>query len=201
MIGQIGPLVQGNPAKYKVVASHVGGGAAGGLFAGVLLGWVATLVSAAAGQAWDTVRIATLVVLGVLAALSDLSVLPHALMQSQNRQTPRGWNCVFGPMGAALAWGADLALVVTTRVSYQAMLLVLAAAVLAPNIWIAIAVMMCFGATRALATSYHALRANDVDETVADVDTRYLPFRHVLGLGSIGLAVLMAVTQFVPALT
>ncbi len=164
MIGQIAPLVQGS--RMRVAAVHVLGGAFGGVAAGAILGWFAVAVNELFGREWTVVRTYTMCALLILGAAVDIGALRRGLLSGTNRQTPRSWNCALGPTGALFAWGADLSLVISTRITYQGMLLVVAAALLSPNYVTALLVMFAFGTMRALAAAMYATRLRDVDETI-----------------------------------
>lgn len=195
MIGQIAPLVRGNSSKLQICSWHVSGGLLGGLVGGVILGWFAVLASALGGSAWTSIRPLLLGSLLLLGAASDLDIIRYRLLRSLNRQTPRAWNCALGGPGAALAWGSDLALVVTTRISYQGMLAVIAATILAPGYWTALFTMATFGTVRAMATVTYATRTVDIEETTAQIDARFLIFKRAVGASALTVALVQLLPQ------
>lgn len=196
MIGQIGPLVQGSRQRVRATAPHLLGGLIGGAVAGVFLGGAGSVLDAMVGDNWRIVATALLVAGLVLAGLADANVLPFGLGRNRNRQTPKDWQCVLGVPGATFGWGADLALAVTTRISYQALLMVPIAALLAPNFATSIAVMATFGLTRALVAVIGSLTADDIDRRTTAFDMRYLTFSRLAGAGSLVTATILAVLSF-----
>lgn len=192
MIGQIGPLVQGSGKRIRAVTPHLVGGLIGGAVAGVVLGGAGSVLDAVVGShGWRVVAAIVLVVCLTAAGLADIGVLPFALGRKRNRQTPKSWQCVLGVPGATFAWGADLALAVTTRISFQAMLVVPLAALLAPNFVSSVGVMAAFGLTRALVAVTASMTADDLEERTTAFDTRYLVFARVAGAASLVGAVLL----------
>jgi hypothetical protein len=193
MIGQIGPLVQGAGQRAQVTLPHLAGGIVGGAVAGVALGWAGTAVRAVTGQpSWTVGASSTLAAICAVAGLADVGILRVELFRGKNRQTPKNWQCALGVPGASFAWGVDLALAVTTRISYQALLVVPVAALLAPTFAAAVAVMATFGLTRAGVAVLGSLTTSDVDARTSAIDVHYQMFRRLAGAGSLMLAVVLA---------
>src|SRR6266542_3548544 len=185
MIGQIGPLVQGAGQRARVTLPHLAGGIIGGAVAGIALGWAGTVVRAVTGQqSWLVGASLALAAICVVAGLADLGILPVELLRDRNRQTPKNWQSVLGVPGASFAWGADLALAVSTRISYQALLVVPVAA--------AVAVMATFGLTRAGVAVLGSLTTSDVGARTSAIDAHYQMFRRLAGAGSLMLAAVLA---------
>ncbi len=193
MIGQIGPLVQGAGQRARVTLPHLAGGIIGGAVAGIALGWAGTVVRAVTGQqSWLVGASLALAAICVVAGLADLGILPVELLRDRNRQTPKNWQSVLGVPGASFAWGADLALAVSTRISYQALLVVPVAALLAPTFAAAVAVMATFGLTRAGVAVLGSLTTSDVGARTSAIDAHYQMFRRLAGAGSLMLAAVLA---------
>lgn len=193
MIGQIGPLVQGAGRRAQVTLPHLAGGVVGGVVAGVALGWAATAVRVVTGEpAWFVGASLILAALCLVAGLADIGILPVELFRDRNRQTPKNWQCVLGVPGASFAWGTDLALAVTNRISYQALLVVPIAALLAPTFATSVAVMATFGLTRAAVAVLGALTASDINGRTSAIDVRYPIFKRLAGVSSLMLAAALA---------
>ncbi len=169
-------------------------GLTAGIAAGIFLGGAGSLLNAIAGpHDWRVAATTLLVACLSAAGLADIGVLPFGFGRKRNRQTPRNWQCVLGVPGATFAWGADLALAVTTRISYQALLVVPIAALLAPDFGASIGVMATFGLTRALIAVIASLTADDIERRTTAYDAWYTAFSRVAGVGSlVGAAVLAA---------
>jgi hypothetical protein len=99
---------------------------------------------------------------------------------------------VLGIPGASFAWGADLALAVTTRISYQGLLVVPIAALLAPTFPAAIAIMATFGLTRAAVTVLGSITTSDIGARTSAIDVHYQMFKRLAGIGSLFLAAVLA---------
>jgi hypothetical protein len=146
MVAQIGPLVQVGD-RFRIAVNHIAGGMAGGLTTGVLLGLVTVLLHAV--LAWP--REAIVVVLGVVLAgafAADASLVrirPLGL----RRQTPRTWSCSFGEVAGAFAWGFDLGLALTTRLTTYAVVVLPVFAVLSGSFALTCLVFFVYGTTRA----------------------------------------------------
>jgi len=195
MIGQIGPFVKGDQGGRRVLWLHIAGGLVGGCLAGVLLGTTGVALATVVGSPWQTVSALLLAAMSLVAGLADLGVIPFAPMRWQKRQTPRGWSCALGPEGSAFGWAVDLSLGVTTIVSNQAVLVVLAAALLSGGLLSAVLVMVAFGLGRAASVAVHAASAGDVNERSNAVDRRFDAYRLIGGLGSLGVALLFLLSE------
>ncbi len=114
MVGQIGPLVKvGKP--YRISASHMAGAVVGGLTLGTLLGAAGTMLQAIARPPQTLAAIVVvLILLGSAANDAALIQLPRL---GPARQTPQSWICSYGRTGGVFAWGFDLGLVFTTRLT------------------------------------------------------------------------------------
>lgn len=150
MIGQIGPLVQGGIARWRVLGAHLLGGATGGMLAGLVLGWLGILVAAIAPLTsfFGFGRSFVLPAICVYAGLSDLGLrsLPKP---GHQRQTPHHWLCAFGPVPASFAWGFDLATGVSTKLPFLAVMVIPTYALLSNNWAAAVLMMGLYGLSRA----------------------------------------------------
>lgn len=196
MIGQIGPLVQGGESRTRIALSHLAGGLVGGAAAGVALGFIATALALIVGEnAWRLLALVALSVALLLAGLADTRLLPFELLRNRNRQTPKSWRCVLGNPGASFAWAADLALAVTTRISYQALLIIPLASLLAPGFAGSVAIMATFGVTRAAVTVAATLGSDNVDSRTATIDSHYPTLKLMAGIGSLTAAIGLVAVQ------
>jgi hypothetical protein len=155
MIAQIGPLVQAGE-RYPIIGGHIAGGVAGGLTAGVLFGFVGAVIHAG-------VSVPDAVVLGGLSFILVASVIRDAgLLRlpalGTSRQTPRGWTCSFGEPSGVFAWGFDLGLGFTTRISSYTLLALPAYACLTGDFVGACFAGAVFGAARSVAAVSVATR-------------------------------------------
>jgi hypothetical protein len=148
-IAQIGPLVQGGLRREYALLLHIIGGALGGIVVGSVLCLGGLTLRTALQLDMPGVLTTALPVLAIWAIVVDLRVFPLPAI-SPARQTTRGWVCALGPFGAALAWGIDLGLMVTTRINYQAYLVILAFAFLSGNLPASILATGTYGLARAI---------------------------------------------------
>src|SRR6266545_2491216 len=118
MIAQIGPLVRAGE-RYRVAVGHVVGGVAGGFTAGVVVGLVSVLLHVVT---WPPVALPiVLAIVLLLAACADAGFLRLPYFGT-TRQTTSTWRCAFGPPLGVLAWGFDLGMALTTRMTSYTML-------------------------------------------------------------------------------
>jgi hypothetical protein len=146
MVAQIGPLVQAGD-RFRIAANHIAGGMAGGLTIGVVFGLCTILLHVV--LAWP--RSVIVVVLGLVLAgafAADASLVrirPLGL----RRQTPRSWSCSFGEAAGAFAWGFDLGLALTTRLTTYAVVVLPVFAVLSGSFLLTCLVFFVYGTARA----------------------------------------------------
>ncbi len=89
MIGQIGPLVEGDRPQRRYMALHISGGLMGGALAGLLLGWLGQtlqLLVPTIAQGRLTILPAVLLATSVM----DLSARRLSFLRG-TRQTPGLW--------------------------------------------------------------------------------------------------------------
>lgn len=157
MIGQIGPLVQAGKSS-RILLSHIAGGAFGGLTTGVFLGFAAVLFHGLV-SVQTTVAVSLLCLILIVAAAVDASVL-HLPAIGASRQTPYSWACSFGPLPAAFAWGCDLGMMFTTRVTSYAILALPTYALLSGNLIGTCIVFLVYGVTRSLIVAMVVVRSD-----------------------------------------
>jgi hypothetical protein len=181
--------------------AHVFGGGLGGLIIGVLLAVVGLAIRELAHTEMPGFGLIALPTLAVLTGLVDLKVLRmHAI--SPTRQTAGGWTCAFGPLAGIFAWGVDLGLIVTTRISYQITFVVIAFALFSGNLGYSVLATMGFGVSRALATAIFALRAGDHLREQCDlINDQQLLMRRVAGAAALGAAAILYCAGLVVAVS
>ena len=149
MIAKVGPLVQaGERNRYRPVVLHLIGGAAGGATAGVFLGFLGAVASAAIPTSSHNVAPSIAVCVLLTAAVFDVTPLQFPVLL--HRQTPESWACALGTTPTAFAWAFDLGLGFTTRLPCITIFALPVVAVLAPSFGVSILIMLAFGLTRAL---------------------------------------------------
>jgi TM2 domain-containing membrane protein YozV len=158
MVGQIGPLVQAGK-RLRIVASHVAGGLAGGLVIGILVGLLAAIIHEVVAWPREFVLAGLCSALLVAAASDARLVRPPYIWTA--RQTPRTWGCSFGSTPAVFAWGFDLGLVFTTRLTSFGVLVLPAFVLLNGSFIAAVGIFTAFAVTRAAVSSATALYAKD----------------------------------------
>jgi hypothetical protein len=156
MVGQIGPLVQ-EGKRFRIVTSHVAGGLVGGLTIGIVIGLVAAILDAVAALPRVVVLVGLCGAL-LIAAATDARLIRIPYVWTV-RQTPRTWGCSFGSTPAVFAWGLDLGLVFTTRLTSFAVLVLPVYAVLSGSFIAAVGIFAAFGVTRAVVSSTTAVYA------------------------------------------
>ena len=193
MVSRIGPLVEVG-RKKTALALHVAGGLAGGVAIGVLLGFAGLLLRAAIGNTLDTIFLVVVPAALLYTAVVDLGLLPLPGFTS-SRQTPGSWDCALGHYPGVFAWGFDLGLGVTTRIPYQALLVLPLAAVLAGDLAAAVAITGVYGAARAVAVAA-AISAADSDYAGAcdAIQTRVRPLKIVVGATALVIAALIVIS-------
>jgi hypothetical protein len=155
MIAQIGPLVQAG-ARYRLGLSHITGGLLGGLTIGVLAGFTASLLSVLVVWPSSIIVGALVVALGVSAAADTSWIrLPRF---SVKRQTPGAWRCSFGVTFGVFAWGFDLGLGFSTRLTSYAMFVLPIYAALSAQFAATVTAFTTFGVARACTTVALAVR-------------------------------------------
>jgi hypothetical protein len=131
----------------------------GGLTIGIFLGLVAAILDEVV--AWP--RGVVLVGFGgalLVAAASDARLIQLPYVWTA-RQTPKTWGCSFGSTPAVFAWGLDLGLVVTTRLTSFAILVLPVYAILNGSFFAAVGIFAAFGMTRAAVSSATAVYSTD----------------------------------------
>ncbi len=199
MIGQITPLVQGG-SSHKPVVAHVAGGLIGGALAGVWWGLLGILVSTSLTSLVSSVPTSSVAVLvGALclaAGVVDLGLVRARPFARFSRQTPRSWLCVFGGVGAAFAWGFDLAQGVTTQITYASIALVPALALLSGRMDSAVLIMTAFGVARAGSVALQVQVSGDANDRCSAVDQRFGFLQRTAGLSAVALASVVLALSF-----
>jgi hypothetical protein len=190
MVGQIGPLVQVGRRKTALVL-HVLGGIAGGAMLGVFVGFFGVLLAELLPGAIDPAFAIGVPLALVYAGLTDLGFMRLTYF-TRIRQTSGSWPCALGHYPAMFAWGFDLGLGVTTRIPYQAVLVVPIAALLTGSLGAAVAVTAAYGAARALAVA-GAITASsgDVASTCDAIQGRVGVLKRLVGATALVTAVLI----------
>lgn len=161
MVGQIGPLVQGG-RKNSILALHLIGGLLGGALTGFLLGFAGMLLASAIHPVPFRLEATVLGAVLVIGGGVDAGLLGLKKVTTR-RQTPGYWPCTFGDYPAAFAWGFDLGSLVTTRIPFQASLILPIASFLSGSVVFAVGAMASYGLARALAVSLAVMRAGEAD--------------------------------------
>ena len=129
--------------------------------------------------------------LAALTALIDLKVIRTAAI-SPSRQTDGGWTCAFGPLTGIFAWGVDLGLIVTTRISYQIVFVVIAFAVFSGSLGYSVLATTAYGVTRALTAVIFAIRAGGHLREQCDlINDQQLMMRRIAGAAALGAAAIL----------
>lgn len=199
MIGKIGPLVEREHPR-RLVLLHVAGGAIGGAASGAVLGFLGIVIAHAAGTGFMVHSFA--IVVPLVLAYAGIADLPIRLIPrlTFTRQTPGSWTCSLGEPGGIWAWGVDLGTGISTRLPFHSVLAVLVAAVLIGDFLVALIAMTVYGLTRASAVAL-VVGATTAPQSVCSVLNRNQPSIHaVVGITSLGLAVLLVVAYAEPLL-
>src|SRR5438046_4800119 len=116
MIGQITPLVQ---AAKRTWLSSIAGHLAGATLAAGALGLVLGIAGRIVGfDRWEQPGGVAGGVVFLACALRDAGIVGWPLL-ALRRQTPKWYQCAFGPTGGAFLWGADLGLGWTTLIIFS----------------------------------------------------------------------------------
>jgi hypothetical protein len=186
MVSQIGRFVKAKVASPVAVLAHLLGGAAGGAAIGICLGFVGLVLDTFAHAALRQMLVAGLPLLMVFAGLIDLRVVPLRPFTTK-RQTPKSWACTLGNVPASAAWGADLGMLVATRVCAQTAWILPLFALVSGSFWTSVLVMAAFGISRSgsVGMAIAILPSHFGDATLA-----LQRMRSVFG-GSVGIAGLL----------
>jgi hypothetical protein len=192
MVGQIGPLVQAGRQKTSLFF-HVLGGLAGGAMLGVFVGFLGVLLAELLPGGMDAAFVIIVPLALVYAGLTDLGFMRLTYF-TRIRQTSGSWPCALGHYPGMFAWGFDLGLGVTTRIPYQAVLVVPIAALLTGSLGAAVAVTAAYGAARALGVAL-AITASDGDvgSTCDAIQGRVGTLKRLVGAAALVTAVLIVV--------
>lgn len=130
MISAITPLVQVASRRRQWWSAFVAYGA-GSITASALIGGLLGLLGQLAGGPWFWGRVVLLIVaLGL--GLGEMGILPQ-LRPRLRRQTCKHWRMRYGPSPAALLWGIDIGLGLTTRVTFASYWILVVAGLLLAN--------------------------------------------------------------------
>ncbi len=189
MIGQIGPSVRAGSTTSLLL--NAAGSVAGGLCSGVVLCLIGLLATGLAGTAGDRER--AFIVSGVLCAGSAVDMgLRGRPNLGPSRQTPIGWACSLGREGAALAWGFDLGMAVTTRLPFFSLLGVCAFALLSGSTLLSALALGAYGAGRAASTAAVVASSADHGASCTLIGSRSTQIRLLLS----GVALTTALAGF-----
>ncbi len=160
MIGKITPLVKvaGNASWSSAVAFHLAGLTVSGATLGLLAG---SLGSLAGLRGFD--GLAYWPLLAVPLAFLDLGIL-RAKIPELVRQTPAGWQCVFGYNAGAFLWGLDLGQGWTVRIPFAAFYSLIAAAALGGSPFAGSAIMGMYAFGKGLPLLWARSRTGRVEQ-------------------------------------
>jgi hypothetical protein len=193
MISRIGPLVQAGERRTAAPA-HVLGGVMGASAAGLLLSLPGVFVGEGIGRLPTAALASMLAAVVLYAVVFDARLLTKRRL-TWSRQTPGGWECALGPTPAAFAWGVDLGTVVTTRLPYEAVLVLPAYALLSQDVLAATCVMAVYGATRSgLVVALTTRRRGDFARICTTVGTHEAAIRRLVVLVSCVFIVVLSAT-------
>jgi hypothetical protein len=190
MVGQIGPLVQAGRQKTSLLF-HVLGGLAGGAMLGVFVGFLGVLLAELLPGGMDAAFVIIVPLALVYAGLTDLGFMRLTYF-TRIRQTSGSWPCALGHYPGMFAWGFDLGLGVTTRIPYQAVLVVPIAALLTGSLGAAVAVTAAYGGARALGVALAISTSDgDVGSTCDAIQGRVGTLKRLVGATALVTAVLI----------
>lgn len=185
MIGQIGPSVRAGNITSLIL--NAVGSVAGGVCSGVVLCLIGLVAIGLAGTASPRERaILVSAVLGA-GALVDMGIHSRPRL-GPSRQTPVGWACSLGREGAALAWGFDLGLAVTTRLPFFSLVGVCAFAVLSGSTLLSVLALGAYGAGRAASTVAVVVSSADHGASCTLLGSRAARTRVLLSTASLATA-------------
>jgi hypothetical protein len=188
-------LVQGGK-KNGILALHLAGGVLGGSMVGFFLGLVGMLFANAVHPVPVAVEATILGAALAIGGVSDAGLL-RLRKVTPRRQTPGSWPCSFGNYPAGFAWGFDLGALVTTRIPYQATLVLPIASVVSGSVPFAVGAMGAYGLARALAVALAVIGAGEADigEACSVLGRRAQTLSRVVGW----IAVSVSATAFASA--
>lgn len=193
MIGQIGRLVEaGIDHSRRAFALHLLGEITGSVVLAAALaaaGMVLYVLDRNLASAALALGIPALL---VLAAASDAGLIGHTL--TSDRQTPGAWSCVFGSGLVPLAWGFHLGLVLTTRIPYQSVWVLVAFGMLSGSFWLSLLVLGLYCTSRGAAVWMVAARdTSNVAESCTLVNSWADRLRSAVAAASVALASVLVV--------
>lgn len=203
MIGQIGPLVQGQESRrVLLLLTHVLGGLLGGTIAGVMLGFAGSALWAFAPHVTSALRMTLVPGVAAVLGLADVGLL-HVPIFGLKRQTAKAWLCVFGPTPGVFAWGFDLGTAITTKLPLRSVAVLPLTAVLSGSLIWSVAVMATFGLVRAVTVAVAVVtsdRADDGMEEQCSLIGRHISLlQQSAGLAAVCLLLIAAMSIQLPA--
>jgi cytochrome c biogenesis protein CcdA len=176
----LGKVPQKRKHWLKLTWAYSLGGAASSAVVGVALGGLGALIISRD----DGYLVAALV---AAACIARESLFPELWIPQPRRQTSERWAKTYSPTSAALLWGLDIGLTVTTWFTFSGALLVLTLAFLSASAGGGAAIVLAYWIGRALsvwAAPFLAASAVRVPEALdaLNASRRHAQLMHVLAL-------------------